>query len=47
MKAHIFAGAVRIRRKYCSDHIWVTRDEMEQMLDRQMFKVLQPLLADR
>jgi hypothetical protein len=47
MKAHIFAGAVRVKRKYCTDHVWVTRDEMEQMLDSRTMKVIRPLLADR
>jgi hypothetical protein len=47
MKAYIFAGAVRVRRKYCTDHVWVTRDEMEQMLDPKTFKAVLPLLADR
>jgi hypothetical protein len=47
MKAHIFAGAVRIKRKYCKDHAWVTRGEMERMIDRQTLKALLPLLADR
>jgi hypothetical protein len=47
MKAHIFAGAVRLRRKYASDFVWVTRDEMEGMLDAQTLKAIGPLLADR
>jgi len=47
MKAHIFAGAVRIKRKYCTDYVWVTREEMEAMLDATTFKTLLPLLADR
>jgi hypothetical protein len=47
MKAHIFAGAVRVKRKYCTDFVWVTQDEMEQMLDSRTMKVIRPLLADR
>ena len=47
MKAHIFAGAVRLRRKYAADHVWVTRDEMEDMIDERTLKAIGPLLADR
>ena len=47
MKAHIFAGAVRLKKKYCSDYAWVTRGEMTDMLDAKTFKAIQPLLANR
>jgi hypothetical protein len=47
MKAHIFAGAVRLGKKYASDFVWVTRDEMESMIDEQTWKAISPLLADR
>ena len=46
MKAHIFAGAVRINRDYCSDYVWVTRDEMETILDRKTFHAIRPLLSE-
>jgi hypothetical protein len=47
MKAHIFAGAVRLKKKYCSDFIWVTQDEMERMIDSRTLKAIRPLLAER
>jgi hypothetical protein len=47
MKAHIFAGAVRAKKKYCSDFIWVTRHEMEKMIDSKTLKAIRPLLAER
>jgi hypothetical protein len=47
MKAHIFAGATRVRRQYCINAIWVTRKEMEGMLDEDTLKAIKPLLADR
>ena len=47
MKAYIFAGAVRLKKKYCSDFIWVTKEEMERMIDSKTLKAIQPLLAER
>ena len=47
MKGHIFAGAVRLKKKYCSDFIWVTQDEMERMIDSKTLKAIRPLLAER
>jgi len=47
MKAHIFAGAVRIKTKYCSAFRWVTQEEMEGMLDSKTLKAIRPLLAER
>jgi len=47
MKAHVFAGATRVRRKYCTDAIWVTRTEMEGILDEETLKAIKPLIADR
>ena len=47
MKAYIFAGAVRVKKKYCSDFVWVTQDEMERMIDSKTLKAIRPLLAER
>ena len=47
MKAHIFAGAIRANRKYCTDYVWVTKREMEQMIDHRTFKAILPLLSQR
>ena len=46
MKAHIFAGAVRAKRTYCTDYAWVTSDELAKMLDSKTLKAVRPLLAD-
>jgi hypothetical protein len=47
MKAHIFAGAVRLRKQVCKDYVWVTRDELEDYLGPQTLKTIKPLLAER
>ena len=47
MKAYIFAGAVRVKKKYCSDFIWVTQDEMERIIDAKTLKAVRPLLTER
>lgn len=47
MKAHIFAGAVRLKRKYASDFAFVTQEEMERMLDAKTLKAIRPLLSER
>jgi hypothetical protein len=47
MKAHIFAGAVRMRKKYCSQVMWVTRAELKKELDTETFNAIKPLLAER
>ena len=47
MKGYIFAGAVRVKKKYCSDFVWVTQDEMERMIDSKTLKAIRPLLAER
>jgi hypothetical protein len=47
MKAHIFAGAVRLGKKYCTDFVWVTREELEELIDAPTLQAIRPLLAVR
>ena len=47
MKAHIFAGDVTTKSKYCTDYVWVTREEMADILDGRTFKAISPLLSYR
>jgi hypothetical protein len=47
MKAHIFAGAVRINRKYVSDYVWATKSEIPNLVSDELLKILKPLLAVR
>jgi hypothetical protein len=45
MTAHIFAGRVRINKKYLSNHVWVTKSEMPKYVSEEVLKILKPLLA--
>ena len=47
IKAHIFAGAVRLKKRYASDYAWVTKDELAGLIDPTTMRAISPLLAPR